>query len=317
MNIDPTPSAHIRRIVTVALSELGMGQRRLEAARGLPRWSLRGIMDPTREQSPSIDRAAEICRALGYELVIRPRATDLKSVIPPPRSQIPASGAGLGPVSDPRLATLLAVLADRWEEADAATRRDLEVRLWHAFPDLKEREQAGSGRRLVRLAEAERAGRGEGVEDADALAHPEVTARPVDLPHSRHVEVRKLAAAAGGGAAVLSEDVTGYLAFHRGWLDRHALDPAQCTVIDVAGDSMEPALPDGCSILVDRGRRRRLSGHLFVLLTGDGVVVKRLARGDGDDWRLVSDNDSPSWPDIPWSDDTEIIGEVKWMARTF
>ena len=62
---------------------------------------------------------------------------------------------------------------------------------------------------------------------------------------------------------------------------------------------MDPALPDGCSILVDRGRRRRMSGHLFVLLTGDGVVVKRLARGDGDDWRLVSGNDSPSWPDIP------------------
>ena len=153
--------------------------------------------------------------------------------------------------------------------------------------------------------------------DEAALAHPEVTARPVELPHSRHVEVRKLAAAAGAGATVLSERVVGYLAFQRDWLERHALDPTQCTVIDVRGDSMEPTLPDGCSILVDRQRRRRLPGHLFVLFTADGVVVKRLARDDGDEWILVSDNESPEWPDLPWSDDTEIIGEVKWMARTF
>ena len=153
--------------------------------------------------------------------------------------------------------------------------------------------------------------------DEAALAHPEVTARPVELPHSRHVEVRKLAAAAGGGAAVLSERVVGYLAFQRDWLERHALEPTQCTVIDVRGDSMEPTLPDGCSILVDRGRRRRLSGHLFVLLAAEGVVVKRLARDGGDDWILVSDNESPEWPDLPWPDETEIIGEVKWMARTF
>ena len=133
---------------------------------------------------------------------------------------------------------------------------------------------------------------------------------------SRQVEIWELAAAAGGGAQVLEERITGTLAFCRDWLERNALDPTQCAVINVRGDSMEPTLPNGCKILVDRKRRRRLSNHFFVLRTADGVVVKRLASSSDGGWILVSDNDSPDWPDVPWSDDADVIGEVKWMAKT-
>ena len=31
-------------------------------------------------------------------------------------------------------------------------------------------------------------------------------------------------------------------------------------------------------------------------------------------WQLVSDN--PLWKPLPWPGNAEIIGEVKWMART-
>ena len=52
----------------------GVGARRFEAAHGLRPWTLRGILDPTREQAPSVDRAAEICAALGLTLSIGPSA---------------------------------------------------------------------------------------------------------------------------------------------------------------------------------------------------------------------------------------------------
>ena len=69
----------------------------------------------------------------------------------------------------------------------------------------------------------------------------------------------------------------------------------ECRVIRVLGDSMEPTLADGCSILVDRAGR-------------DGV----------DDWRLVSDNpDKQAWPTLHWPDDAPVIGEVRWVGRTF
>ena len=136
-------------------------------------------------------------------------------------------------------------------------------------------------------------------------------------PAIRPVEVVELAAAAGGGADVYDETVVGCLWFRRDWLERNAIEPTQCNVISVRGESMEPILPSGCSILVDRsqGRRRRRNGRIFVMRTEDGLVVKRLRKDEEGDWQIVSEN--PAWPSAPWSDDAEIIGEVRWAARTF
>ncbi len=130
----------------------------------------------------------------------------------------------------------------------------------------------------------------------------------------RYIEVRQLAAAAGGGASVWDETVTGHLAFARDWLERHAIDPAQCTVIGVSGESMEPTLPDGCSILVDRSQRQPQDGHIYVLRTDDGLVVKRLRRDEAGQWQLQSEH--PGWPAVPLASTAEVIGEVRWVART-
>ena len=45
---------------------------------------------------------------------------------------------------------------------------------------------------------------------------------------------------------------------------------------------MEPTLPDGASILVDRNRRRRRVDHIFVVRTEDGLIVKRLGKTTAD-----------------------------------
>ena len=149
-----------------------------------------------------------------------------------------------------------------------------------------------------------------------ALADPGISAAEIlDLPGARQIEVRELAAAAGGGARELDETVKGYLAFQRTWLDRHGIDPTQCTVIGVEGESMEPTLRDGCSILVDRSRRRRLVRHVYVVRSPDeGIVVKRLAKNDGGGWLLGSDH--PAWKPVPWPDGAEVVGEVRWVAMT-
>ena len=146
----------------------------------------------------------------------------------------------------------------------------------------------------------------------EALGHPPDPAGDSPPASTRQVEVRELRAAAGG-ATGLDETVTGHVPFRRDWIDRISADPTQCTLIGVMGDSMEPTLPEGSSILVDCGQRTRRQGAIFVVRSEDGLVVKRAARDGRGRWLLRSDN--PHWKDLPWPASAVLIGEVKWMAR--
>ena len=156
------------------------------------------------------------------------------------------------------------------------------------------------------------------LEDARALAVATVGDGATGVPAARSVQMIEMQAAAGGGAYNLAEaPVAGPVWFRRDWIDSHGIDPTQAVIISVRGDSMEPTLPAGCKILVDRHRRWRHVGHIYVVTTPDGLIVKRMGKGDGGGWVLVSDNDSPDWPDEPWPNDAVVAGEVKWMAREF
>ena len=129
------------------------------------------------------------------------------------------------------------------------------------------------------------------------------------------VRLLEFASAAGVGAEVYDETPIGLLWFRNDWLLSHSIDPEQSNIISVRGASMEPTLPDGCSILVDRKRREPQEGRIYVMRTEDGLVVKRLGLDEKGRWELLSD--SPDWRVTPMSPGTEIIGEVRWAARTF
>ena len=47
----------------------------------------------------------------------------------------------------------------------------------------------------------------------------------------------------------------------------------------------------------------------------DELLVRRIGKDQERRWLLLRDN--PAWPSIPWANGTEIIGEVRWSARTF
>ena len=168
---------------------------------------------------------------------------------------------------------------------------------------------------LARLPDAPQAA---GIEDDSTPAEPPAEqsseAGVIKFPSWRQVDQIDLAVAAGAGAEADDETVTERLTFRLDWLRSHGLDPGQCTVVKVQGESMEPALPEGSAILVDRARRRRRVGGIFVVRTADGVVVKRAGKDQSGAWQLLSDH--PAWNPAPWPRDAQVIGEVKWMART-
>ena len=124
----------------------------------------------------------------------------------------------------------------------------------------------------------------------------------------------EVAAAAGSGAEVYDETVTAKVPFRSSWLRRNRINPRHCNIISVRGDSMEPTLPDGCQVIVDRNRKELRNARIYVMRTEEGLVVKRVKQ-NAQGWWLMSDN--PTWAPLFLSEDTDIIGEVRWTARTF
>ena len=140
---------------------------------------------------------------------------------------------------------------------------------------------------------------------SESLSHPEVAPIPK----------RDLAAAAGGGAVVEDESVDGHIFFRRDWLQKNGLDPDLCCSIIVTGESMEPTLPEGSTIVVNCSIKRQHNGRIYVIRTSDGLVVKRAGKSEDGGWLLISDH--PAHGSVPWPDDAEVVGEVVWGAQTF
>ena len=316
MTTPTRPSDQIRRAVQDALAAAGVGARRFESAHGLRPWALRGILDPARRQAPSVDRAAEICAALGLALSIGPSGDSRalgESGDPPASGELTAPRPS-GEIAAPRPSGEIAA-----PRPSGATLREPSA----TPPALSLGGLERAVRELVRLvAEA-----GGDPLPASLRSPPQVgfanpDARPVaaanedDVPAgARSVGTREVEVAAGVGAVNLDEaPVKGPVWFRRDWLDGHGIDPTRCVVISVRGESMEPTLPAGAKILVDRERTRRRAGRLFVIDTGEGLVVKRLGR-KGRHWLLLSDH--PSWEPVPWPREAEMVGEVRWASRTF
>ena len=124
------------------------------------------------------------------------------------------------------------------------------------------------------------------------------------------IKIRDLPA---GGAIDLHGTTVGHVHFSRQWLDRHGLVPTRCCVISVTGKSMEPTLPEGASILVDRGSSHRADGRIYVIRTPHGLVVKRVSKDRGGCWWLISDH--PGWKPARWPCGAEIVGEARWVGR--
>ena len=139
--------------------------------------------------------------------------------------------------------------------------------------------------------------------DTHSTADPDETIDQLD----------EVAAAAGSGATVYDETVTAKVPFRSSWLRRNRINPRHCNIISVRGDSMEPTLPDGCQVIVDRNRKELRNGRIYVMHTEEGLVVKRVNQ-NAQGWWLMSDN--PTWAPLFLSEETDIIGEVRWVART-
>jgi phage repressor protein C with HTH and peptisase S24 domain len=73
------------------------------------------------------------------------------------------------------------------------------------------------------------------------------------------------------------------------WILRDGLPKEALLSIVVRGESMEPSLHDGDSIVVNTADKRLVSGAVYVVNYEGEAIVKRMLR-DAGQWWLTSDN---------------------------
>jgi hypothetical protein len=133
-------------------------------------------------------------------------------------------------------------------------------------------------------------------------------------PRSGWIAIPRLPldASAGPGAFSGEERPFDSLGFSAEWLREQNLDPAMLSMIQVSGDSMQPALQDGDEILVDRSPRPLREG-IHVVRVDDAVLVKRLDTGRPGFITLVSENEVYARVELP-AHDVQVIGRVVWKG---
>lgn len=113
------------------------------------------------------------------------------------------------------------------------------------------------------------------------------------------------------GAKVLTQ-----LAFARNSLRRKGLEPSQLAAVRVDGDSNEPVLSDGDTVMMDL-RRNTLQGEAFYVIRLDHLLyAKRLQRQIDGGIQVLSANPaySPMMVKPDQLDSLEVIGRVVWAG---
>jgi phage repressor protein C with HTH and peptisase S24 domain len=121
---------------------------------------------------------------------------------------------------------------------------------------------------------------------------------------------------AGTGQITFSHDITSYLSFRTGFLQRKGARKEKLIAFPVTGDSMEDKhIIHGSVVLIDRGSQSPRNGHIYGLWIDDQIFVKEMVRLRSGNWVARSHNKAKNYPDIPINlESNGLIGEVIWCG---
>ncbi|RWT79250.1 LexA family transcriptional regulator [Aeromonas caviae] len=129
-----------------------------------------------------------------------------------------------------------------------------------------------------------------------------------------------ISVSAGHGAFNDDHEVKRKLAFRRKWLSFRRLNPDHLAVVFAKGDSMEPTIHSGDSILIDLSQNQIQDGGLFVLRLSDELYAKRLQKRVDGGVNIISDNKAgyETLSVLPNElESLSIIGKVVWLGHDF
>ncbi|MGA4125529.1 XRE family transcriptional regulator [Ralstonia nicotianae] len=130
-----------------------------------------------------------------------------------------------------------------------------------------------------------------------------------------HIDV---ALSAGNGRETWHIEELTPLPFQADYIRRLDATPKNLVAVKVRGDSMEPRLFDGDTVVVDKADRRiPASGGVFALVYSGEMLVKQLFKQPDGSLRVVSDNKDKYDPFTVPTDQLEyieIVGRVKYRS---
>ena len=120
---------------------------------------------------------------------------------------------------------------------------------------------------------------------------------------------------AGGGSFEVGSEIEGYYAFRKDWLGTKG-SINKMVLMDIFGNSMEPAMKDGDTILIDESQKDLLAGAIYAVGVDDTIMVKRLEKHPNK-LVLLSDNKdySPIYIHGSEINSVRIIGKGIWICR--
>lgn len=132
-----------------------------------------------------------------------------------------------------------------------------------------------------------------------------------------HIPKVKARLSAGGGSFEIGSEIEGYYAFRNQWL-RSKGNPERMVLMDIFGNSMEPELKDGDSVLIDESQKDIIAGAIFAVGVEDTILVKRIEKHPS---KLVLRSDNKDYAPIYLegadAESVRIIGKIIWAGREF
>lgn len=105
--------------------------------------------------------------------------------------------------------------------------------------------------------------------------------------------------------------------FKESWLAQKGT-PSAMVLMDVIGDSMEPYICQGDTVLVDKSQQNIRPDVIYAVGTDDSIMVKRVVKEQG---QITLTSDNPEYSPIIIQGDEllsfRVIGRVVWSARDY
>lgn len=112
------------------------------------------------------------------------------------------------------------------------------------------------------------------------------------------------------------EVVSRKMAFRKDWLASRGLNERHLAIMLARGDSMEPTLPDGATLLIDTSKTDPGDG-IYIIRVDGHLFAKRVQRFPDGSIKIKSDNSiyDPFSVEKDHVSDLDIKGKVVWYAR--